>query len=250
MGTQAVQAVLESWKEIAAYLKRTERTFRRWEKELGLPVHRIEDSPRARVFAYKNEVDDWIERAGDLGSAQDIRRSREASPAAPKRYSIYGAMAIATIVILLVAWLWVHKKAFLFPYSAPIRSIAVLPFEDLSPEKNQEHLADGITDALTNALCSVPDLWVSARTSSYFFKGKKIPLSEIGRLLHAEVIIEGSLQVNGETMRLTVQMADASNGYHLWSQMYDRPLDDIFALQNEVAQAVVQRLKGDFLHTR
>lgn len=245
MGNQAQKTTLDSWKEIATYFRRTEKTCRRWEKELGLPVHRLEDSPRARVFAYKDEVDAWVEKAGEPNAQKDISKIQGAR--GRKRRSIYGTAALGAILVLAGLWLGVfHKKNRLLS-STPIRSIAVLPFADLSPGKNHGHLAAGMTDALINALCDIPGLRVPARTSSFIFKGEKTPLPEIGRLLHADALIEGSIQVNNETIRVTVQLVNVADGYHLWSHKYDLKLDDIFVVQDEIARAVHQALEGDFL---
>lgn len=241
------KTTFDSWKEIATYLRRTEKTCRRWEKELGLPVHRLEDSPRARVFAYKEEIDLWIKKAGNLDALAEAEKTRAVGFMVRKRRFVYGAVALGAILVLLVAWLSIFKKEGRLPIFAPIHSIAILPFEDLSPGKDQEHLADGMTDALINALCNIPGLWVPARTSSFFFKGKKMPLQEIGRLIRADALIEGSIQVSGKTMRITVDLVKAIDGYHLWSENYDRPLDDIFAVQDEISRKIVDTLKVKIL---
>jgi TolB-like protein/Tfp pilus assembly protein PilF len=250
MGNQAGRDTFDSWKEIAAYLRRTEKTCRRWEKELGLPVHRLEDSPRARVFAYRDEVDAWVENAGNLAALAGQGEAGAIASKVPNRRLTYVAVAIVVMLVVVVAWLWIFKKKDRFPSPAPIRSIAILPFEDLSPGKDHEHLADGMTDALIDALCDVPGLHVPARTSSFYFKGRKTPLPEIGRLLHADALIEGSIQVACEKFRLSVQLVKASDGYHLWSEKYDRPMDDVFAVQDEIARAVVQALRVELLDGR
>ena len=247
MGDKAANATFDSWKEIAAYLRRTEKTCRRWEKELGLPVHRLEDSTRARVFAYKDELDLWVAKAGHLDALIDNGKARDARSKVGKKRSFFAVAAFVVILVCMGIWLGIFKKERPLRALNPIQSIAVLPFEDLSPGRDQEHLADGMTDALINALCGVPGLRVPARTSSFFFKGKKIPLPEIGRLLHADALIDGSIQVSGEKIRLTVRLVKTSDGYHLWSEKYDRPLNDIFAVQDDIARAVVRTFKVDLL---
>ncbi len=247
MGIQAEKATFDSWKEIAAYLKRTEKTCRRWEIELGLPVHRLEDSPRARVFAYKDEIDFWLEKAGNPGTLAGQGKAESRATKVRQGRFIYGSVAIVLALAIATVWLWVSKKRPFPAASGAIRSIAILPFEDLSPEKDWEYLADGMTDALINALCGIPGLRVSASPSSFFFKEKRTPLPEIGRRLHADALIEGSVQVSGDTIRITVQMIDAADGFHLWSEKYDRPLDDIFSIQDDIARSVAQALKVDLL---
>jgi TolB-like protein len=245
MGNRTDKATFDSWKEIAVYLKRTEKTCRRWEKELGLPIHRLEDSPRARVFAFKDEIDAWREKTGRLGSLAERRKTEAGGLQIGNKRRIYRVASLGIILVLLTIWFLISKRERQHPASVAIRSVAVLPFEDLSPGKNQEHLAKGMTDALINALCNVPGLRVPAETPSFFLKAKNTPLPEIGRLLHADALIEGSIQVSGETIRLTVQLVSVEDGSHLWSEKYDRPLDDIFALQDEIARAVIRKMEPD-----
>lgn len=245
MGNQAEKKTFDSWKEIAAYLRRTEKTCRRWEKDLGLPIHRLEESPRARVYAHKDEIDAWVIKAGDLGAPADATRRRARGSGFLKSRRIRIVSALGAVVVLLGLWMRVDRQSRPRSSSRAFRSIGVLPFEDLSPGKDREYLADGMTDALINALGSVPGLRVPARTSSFFFKGWKKPLSEAARMLHADALIEGSIQVSEGMMRLTVQMVNVSDGYHLWSKKYDQPLDEVFSIQDEIAREVIAALKLD-----
>jgi serine/threonine-protein kinase len=123
------------------------------------------------------------------------------------------------------------------------RSIAVLPFVDMSQGKDQEYFSDGLSEQLLNALAQVPELHVAGRTSSFYFKGRNEDLREIGRKLDVATVLEGSVARSGDTLRITAQLIDADNGYHLWSQTYDRPFKDVFALQDEIAANVVAALK-------
>ena len=123
------------------------------------------------------------------------------------------------------------------------KSIAVLPFSDMSPTKDQEYMSDGIAEELLNLLAKVPDLKVIARTSSFAFKGQNVEIAEIGRRLNVAHVLEGSVKKSGNTVRITAQLVRASDSTHLWSERYDRPLDDIFAVQDEIATAIVQALQ-------
>ena len=123
------------------------------------------------------------------------------------------------------------------------KSIAVLPFVDMSAEKNQEHMSDGIAEELLNLLAQVPDLKVIARTSSFAFKGKDVLVAEIARQLNVAHVVEGSIRKSGNTLRITAQLIRTADSTHLWSEAYDRPLDDIFAVQDEIAGAIVQALQ-------
>ena len=122
-------------------------------------------------------------------------------------------------------------------------SIAVLPLQDLSQGKDQEYFSDGITEELLDLLAKVPKLRVIARTSSFSYKGKDTPIAEIARALHVAAVLEGSVRKSGQKVRITVQLIRASDSSHLWSETYDRTLDDIFKVQDEIAAAVVDNLR-------
>ena len=140
------------------------------------------------------------------------------------------------------------------PVASNDKSIAVLPFADMSAEKNQEYMADGIAEELMNLLAQAPDLKVIARTSSFAFKGQNIEIAEIAKKLNVAHVLEGSVRTSGNKMRITAQLVRAADSTHLWSERYDRPMDDIFAVQDEIANAIVQalqiRLKGGTLSRR
>jgi len=122
-------------------------------------------------------------------------------------------------------------------------SIAVLPLVDMSQGKNQESFSDGISEELLNVLAKVPRLRVIARTSSFSFKGKNVDIGDIARKLNVAALLEGSVRKSGNTVRITVQLIRASDSSHLWSETYDRTLDDIFKVQDEIAATVVEKLK-------
>ena len=123
------------------------------------------------------------------------------------------------------------------------KSIAVLPFADMSPAKDQEYMSDGIAEELLNLLAQVPDLKVIARTSSFAFKGQNVEIAEIAKRLNVAHVLEGSVRKSGNTVRITAQLIRTSDSTHLWSERYDRPLDDIFAVQDEIANAIGQALQ-------
>jgi adenylate cyclase len=122
-------------------------------------------------------------------------------------------------------------------------SIAVLPFVNMSSDKEQEYFSDGISEELLNLLAKVPKLRVIARTSSFSFKGKEAAIPDIARALNVAAILEGSVRKSGDTVRITVQLIRASDSSHMWSETYDRKLDDIFKVQDEIAATVVAKLK-------
>jgi eukaryotic-like serine/threonine-protein kinase len=127
------------------------------------------------------------------------------------------------------------------------KSIAVLPFVDLSPEKNQEYFADGLADELLNDLAKNPNLRVAARTSAFAFKGKNEDLRVVAQKLNVANVLEGSVRKEGNRVRITTQLISASNGFHLWSETYDREINDIFAVQDDIAASVANALNVTLL---
>jgi adenylate cyclase len=123
-----------------------------------------------------------------------------------------------------------------------IRSIAVLPFVDLSPERDQEYFSDGIAEEILNALTKVGGLHVPARTSCFAFRGARMDAREIGRRLAVDTLLEGSIRKAGNRLRISVQLIDTRNGYQLWSERFGRELEDVFAIQDEIAHNVLSAL--------
>jgi TolB-like protein len=126
---------------------------------------------------------------------------------------------------------------------APERSIAVLPFVNLSADPENEYFGDGLAEEILNALTGITGLTVIARTSAFAFKGKADDVRKIGEALGVTSVLEGSVRRAGDRVRVTAQLVDARNGSHLWSQRYDRELTDVFAVQDDIAQAITSTLK-------
>jgi serine/threonine-protein kinase len=130
--------------------------------------------------------------------------------------------------------------------AAPEKSIAVLPFASLSSDPENEFFADGVTEEILNALTSIPDLRVAGRASSFAFKGKQKDLRSIGEQLSVRVVLEGSVRRSGQRVRITAQLSDVTDGFRLWSERYDREIEDVFAVQDEIASAIAVKLKTTF----
>lgn len=131
-------------------------------------------------------------------------------------------------------------------FVAPENSIAVLPFADLSEDSSQGYFSDGIAEEILNVLAKVKGLHVAARTSSFAFRAPGTDIREIGRLLNVSTVLEGSIRKSGDRIRLTAQLINVEDGYHIWSNSYDRKLDDVFAIQDEVASAIAEALVDSF----
>ncbi len=159
--------------------------------------------------------------------------------------AIIGVLALA-VMVLLAKVLWPQQAP--APMAAtpavPAKSIAVLPFTDLSPAHDQEYFSDGMAEELLNALAKVKDLKVAGRTSSFSFKGKNEDLRTMGQALSVANILEGSVRKQGNRVRITAQLIQVADGYHLWSETYDGDLTDVFDLQEHIARAITGQLQA------
>jgi serine/threonine protein kinase/tetratricopeptide (TPR) repeat protein len=134
--------------------------------------------------------------------------------------------------------------------AAPDKSLAVLPFVNMSADPENEFFADGITEEILNALATIPDLRVAGRTSSFSFKGKAQDLRAIGEQLNVRTVLEGSVRRSGQRVRITAQLSDVTDGFRMWSERYDREIEDVFAVQDEIAAAIAAKLKTTLQHGR
>jgi adenylate cyclase len=173
-----------------------------------------------------------------------------------RKYVRRGAFSLGALAIIAAAILFVQHislkpprtSASIPPAQSPALalpdkpSIAVLPFANLSGDPQQEYFSDGITDDLITDLSRLPGLFVIARSSSFTYKGKPAKLQEVGKELGVKYVLEGSVRKSGEQIHITVQLADAGTGAELWAERYDRPLRDIFALQDEIVRRIVATL--------
>jgi len=181
----------------------------------------------------------------------DLSRER---PTIPGRLDAVLAAALAkqpaerfaTAAALAVA----AAEAVVVPSRAALsseKSIAVLPFTNMSADPENEFFSDGMTEEIISTLAQLPDLHVASRTSSFAFKHQTLGIAEVGRKLNVGTVLEGSVRRAGSRIRVTAQLVKVSDGYHLWSERYDRELDDVFAIQEEIAQAIVSKLKAELL---
>jgi TolB-like protein len=153
---------------------------------------------------------------------------------------------VALITILLDINLLLHLKgpeSETFPTSRWKNSIAVLPFDNISPEQGQDYFCDGLTDELITRLSKIKDLKVIAKTSAFSFKGKAIDIRDVGKKLNVATVLEGGVRKAGNKLRITAQLINVADASHLWSDTYDREIADIFAIQEGIALAVADRLK-------
>jgi TolB-like protein len=258
---------LDSWKEIAGYLKRHVTTVQRWERQEGLPVHRHVHDKLGSVYAYTSELDEWWRnRAGRVEHAEREVQSPSLGPdpedtadvdaalarpatvqrSLPSRlgstsYALAGFVLAAAMVGLLIARGTGRDR--LDVSSARIQTVAILPLANLSRESDQEYFVDGITEALITELAKIRSLTVISRTSVMRYKENTKPLREIARELEVDGVVQGAVVRSGGRVRITAQLIDARSDRHLWAETYERDLDDVLALQGEIARAVASAVQ-------
>lgn len=149
---------------------------------------------------------------------------------------------MATVLVVAAVSAAVWKFRGVAPH--PTNSIVVLPFVNLSPDRNDDYVADGITEELTNDLTQSKDLRVVARTSASLFKGKAVDIREVGQKLNVDAAIEGSYERQGDRARITAQMIRTADVYHIWSHSYDASTQDILDVQRQISQSIASAISG------
>ena len=222
---------LNSWKEIAAYLKCSERTARRWEEE-ELPVHRLPHKSRAGVYAYRGELDAWWNNGHARLAEMECAQAQH-----PQRLAQWIGLT-GVVAVLLVGGYLVRARLTRGNPSVPIHSVAVLPLQNLSRDPQQEYFADGITDALITDLAKIHALRVISRNSTMQYKNNPKPMPEIAQDLNVDALVEGTVLLSSDRVRIAVQLVEARNGRHLWAETFEGNLRDILSLQGEVAKEI------------
>src|SRR5437868_6770293 len=181
-----------------------------------------------------------------------------AVPASKKKSPVLVPAAVLAILALLAGWLWMQRSTKsqqsavvhavpAAPANAPDqKSVAVLPFVNLSDDKGSEYFSDGVSEELLTVLQKIPGMHVAARTSAFSFKGKNATAQEIGQKLGVAYLVDGSVRKSGDAVRIAARLARADTGEELWSENFTRNLKDVFAIQTELAQTIVEQLRGRF----
>ena len=206
----------------------------------------------ADIVAPQLSLPDWVPRfvtfilllgfplALVLAWVFDVSREGIKTEAGSKRDKTF-FIAAGVLGAIVIGWYaWDRPDTSM---SGGARSIAVLPFSNMSGDPENEYFSDGISEELLNVLAQIPELRVAARTSSFAFKDQQMEVPDIARELNVELVLEGSVRRQADQVRISAQLIDASNGFHLWSETYDRSLKDIFATQDEIAAAIANALQ-------
>jgi TolB-like protein/Tfp pilus assembly protein PilF len=240
---------LDSWKEIATYLGRDVTTVQRWERQEGMPVHRHLHHKRGSVYALGSELDAWrrgrklrfedeqesaLEAAGAGGRQTTLPRGRP--------WLILGSSVVVLAAIVSLAFVAARMRA--KGASRPeIRSLAVLPLQNLSGDPSQDYVADGMTEELIGRLSRIHGLRVISRTSSMHFKHTQLSVPEIAGMLAVDAIVEGSLVQEGHEIRVHAQLIRAATDEHIWAGEYQREYQSILEVQEEVARNIVEQIQ-------
>jgi TolB-like protein/Flp pilus assembly protein TadD len=243
-------------------------------KRKPMIAFRIDAAPLSRALEYFLGESQWIDvralgmpaalakltEAVGQGSGQILVADPVASAKPLKRTGARAKLIVGLSIVISVGvavalgvhfWSHSHKAAQSGTAVAVTdKSIAVLPFVDMSEKHDQEYFSDGLSEELIDMLTKVPELRVPARTSSFYFKGRQATIADIARALGVAHVLEGSVRKSGNTLRVTAQLIRVDNGYHVWSETYDRKLEDIFKVQDEIASAVVTALRVHLLPTQ
>lgn len=200
--------------------------------------------PIALVFAWAFELTpDGVKKEQDVDHAVSIAQQANRK----LDLIIIGVFIAAVTIFSLDKLVWVESDNPTATATNPRQTIAVLPFVNMSDDSEQEYFSDGLSEELLNLLAQIPELRVTSRTSAFSFKGKDATIPEIGRVLGVQHVLEGSVRRSGGTIRVTAQLIEAATDKHVWSDTWDRNFEDVFVIQDEIAEFVVDALKVQLL---
>ena len=248
-------AALDSWKEIAGYVKRDVSTVQRWEKREGMPVHRHVHDKRGSVYALSSELDAWLQTRKlrleeeekehrpetSVETSEDAEGDHQPSGISwARRWLVLSGLAV--LALLGAAYIMTRGRT-VDATQHKIKSLAVLPLKNLSGDPAQEYFADGMTEAIIGRLSMIRGLRVISRTSVMRFKDTRAPAPEIAKTLGVDAMVDGSVIREGGRVRVHAQLIRGATDEHFWSETYDRDLGDALVLESEVAQAIAGRVE-------
>ncbi|HEY3637177.1 MAG TPA: tetratricopeptide repeat protein [Rhizomicrobium sp.] len=239
---------LGSWKEVAAFFESDESTVRRWERERGLPIHRVPGGRGAKIFAYTEELQEWLAgRTGEIApAASPVAPSTPADATEPwkswfARHWVQLGLGTILLIGAAAAFLFILQPQMHPPHPA-MRSIAVLPLANLTGDSRQDYLAAGMTDELITELARIGSLRVVSRTSVQQYAKTTKPLPAIAQELDVDAIVEGSVERGRDGIRVNVQLLDARNDRHIWADVLERGMENASSMQHELAEEIANQI--------
>jgi TolB-like protein len=253
---------LDSWKEIAAFFGRDERTVNRWEKELGLPVHRLPGT-KGRVYAYSEELSDWLAAPQHPGPALDQdppaqphsetsaflittaqHSNTESTPAASSHRSRIAHSKITALVVASAFAVGISTLALLY-HRPSADSVAVLPFTNVAGDATTDYLSDGITESLIANLAHVPLLKVKSRSSVLRYKGNDLDLQQTGNSLGVSALVTGRVTPRGDNLEVSAEIINVRDNTEIWEHHYAGNAADIISLQKQIAGDIAVKLRSN-----
>ena len=272
------EKILVSWKEIASFLDRAERTVRRWERDRGLPVHRVPGGERGGVYAYPSELTNWLkgksseldedDSAPEYSAVGDQAETQGASaesasvhlPARTPRHVTLARIAAWLAPLALTAALIYylsgthsasrattvggHGQPNLRGQDLAPDAIAVLPFTNAGGDPTAEYLSDGITESLIGNLAHIPQLKVRSRDAAFRFKGKGIGAQEAGKELGVSVVVGGRVAVRGSNIEISADLTDVHDNTEIWGKQYTGKISGLIQLQKQISGDVAETLRS------
>jgi TolB-like protein/Tfp pilus assembly protein PilF len=250
LSRRAPEVPLDSWKEIASYLKRDVSTVQRWEKAEAMPVHRHLHDKRGSVYALSSELDAWLQsrkfqlEEEEKGHGAETPADAEVSPRPSqtwglRRWLVFAGVAAAALIGITYILTRSHTvKA----TGRKITSLAVLPLRNLSGDPGQQYFVVGLTDDLTANLARLENLRVISRGSAMLYRDTHTPLPQIGRELNVDAVVTGTVERSENRVRVRTQLIRAANDEVLWAEIYERDFSDALRLEGEMARAIAHEV--------
>jgi TolB-like protein/Flp pilus assembly protein TadD len=247
----SAEAPLDSWKEIAAHVKRDVSTVQRWERREGMPVHRHVHDKRGSVYAFSSELDAWLqsrklrleeEEEGDKAETAVDAESGDGPKGIPRVGLRLVLAGMAVLALLSVTYVLIRSRT-VNSRRAKISSLAVLPLQNLSGDPSQEYFADGMTEELIGRLSRIRGLRVISRTSAMHFKNTQLSAPEIAKMLGVDAIVEGSIVREGREVRVHAQLIRAATDEHIWAEEYQREYGSLLEVEEEVSRSIAEQIE-------
>ncbi len=250
LSDQSPEAPLDSWKEIASYVKRDVSTVQRWEKREGMPIHRHVHDKRGSVYALGSELDAWLqsrklsleEEEKDHGAETPADADGDRRPSQTWRLRRWLVLAGVAAVALIGATYILTRSHTVVAIGPKIKSLAVLPLRNFSGDPGQQYFVDGLTEELTTDLAKLGNLRVISHSSAMLYQDTHKPLPQIAKDLNVDAVLTGTVERSANRVRVHANLVRPGTDEVLWAESYDRDSDDVLRLGGEVSQAIAHEV--------